>query len=180
MLSLPGEERYGAIGLTPAQQKDQTLAALADQLEGLAARQNVLFLFEDVHWVDPTTLELLDLIVERIPDKSVLALFTHRPEFTPTWIGEAHVTSLSLNKLDPKNCTALVGAVTGNRVLPAVVLNEIVEKTDGVPLFVEELTKTVIESGLLREEDGHYVLDQPLTSLAIPRDAPGFIDGAAG
>ena len=168
LLSLPGENRYGAIGLIPAQQKDRTLSVLVDQLEGLASKQPVLVVFEDLHWVDPTTLELLDLIVERARRLCVLVLFTHRPEFTSSWTGEAHVTSMALNKLDPENCSALVGAVTEGHVLPSEVLEEIVEKTDGVPLFVEELTKTVIESGILRAEAGRYVLDQPLTSLAIP------------
>ena len=168
LLSLPGENRYGAIGLTPAQQKDRTLSVLVDQLEGLASKQPVLVVFEDVHWVGPTTLELLDLIVERARRVCVLVLFTHRPEFTAAWTGEAHVTSIALNKLDPENCSALVEAVTAGQVLPSEVLEEIVEKTDGVPLFVEELTKTVIESGMLRAEAGRYVLDQPLTALAIP------------
>lgn len=168
LLTLPGEQRYGAIDLTPAQQKDQTLGILAEMVEGLASRRPVLMVFEDVHWVDPTTLELLDLLVERIPANSVLALFTHRPEFTPTWIGEAHVTSIALSKLGPENCTSLISSVTGDRSLPDDVLREIVEKTDGVPLFVEELTKTVIESGMLRSEAGSYLLDQPLTALAIP------------
>ena len=168
LLTLPGEQRYGAVDLTPAQQKDQTLAVLLEQLEGLASRQPVLLLFEDVHWVDPTTLELLDLLVERAAGMRVLAVLTHRPDFRPAWSGESHVTSISLNKLIAENCAKLVSAVTGNRMLPDAVLDDIIEKTDGVPLFVEELTKTVIESGMLRSESGRYVLDQPLPTLSIP------------
>jgi class 3 adenylate cyclase/tetratricopeptide (TPR) repeat protein len=168
LLGLPGAERYGSVDLTPEQQKDQTLVVLVEQLEGLASRRPVLMVFEDMHWVDPTTLELLDLMVDRIPAHPVLALLTHRPDLTPTWTGEAHVTSIALTKLGPENCTSLVSAVTGDRALPDEVLREIVKKTDGVPLFVEELTKTVIESGMLRAETARYVLDQPLPALAIP------------
>ncbi len=125
-------------------------------------------IFEDLHWADPTTLELLDLIVEHIVQIPAMLLVTHRPDFTPTWTGEAHVSSISLNKLDPNNCTALIEGVTRGLSLPPEVLSEIITKTDGVPLFVEELTKTVLESGKLRVEENAYVLDQPLTSLAIP------------
>jgi len=168
LLNLPGEQRYGAIDLSPAQQKDQTLGVLVAMVESLAMRQPVLMVFEDIHWVDPTTLELLDLVLERTPTLAILALLTHRSDFTPTWTGEAHVTSIALNKLDPENCASLITSVTGDRALPHEVLQEIVEKTDGVPLFVEELTKTVVESGMLRTESGRYVLDQPLTALTIP------------
>jgi len=159
---------YGETDASPIQQKDQTLQVLARQLEGLGRHQPVLMVFEDLHWVDPTTLELLDLIVEQISRIPVMLLATHRSDFMPAWTGEAHVASILLNKLDPNNCSALVEGVTGGLPLPPEVLDEIITKTDGVPLFVEELTKTVLESGMLRVENDSYVLDQPLTSLAIP------------
>ena len=168
LLSLPGAQRYGEIDITPTQQKDQTLQVLLEQLQELSDKQPVLMMFEDAHWIDPTTLELLDLIVERIAHTRIMLLLTHRPEFAPPWTGEAHVSSISLNKLDPSNCIALVSAVTGGLTLPPEVLSEIITKTDGVPLFVEELTKTVLESGMLHVETNRYVLDQPLASLAIP------------
>jgi len=168
LLSLPGQQRYGKVGVSPVQQKDQTLRVLVDLLEGLSNSQPVLMVFEDLHWADPTTLELLDLIVEQIPRIPVMLLATQRPEFTPAWVGEAQVSLVSLNKLDPGNCGALVEEITGGLSLPPEVVDEIITKTDGVPLFVEELTKTVLESGMLRVEESSYVLDQPLTSLAIP------------
>jgi len=168
LLSLPGKHRYGEVDVSPVQQKDQTLQVLVRQLEGLGESQPVLVVFEDLHWADPTTLELLDLIVDQIPRIPVMLLATHRPGFTPAWTGEAQVSSISLSKLDPGNCSALVEGVSGGLSFPPEVLDEIITKTDGVPLFVEELTKTVLESGMLRVEKNHYVLDQPLTSLAIP------------
>ena len=168
LLSLPGKQRYGKIDISPIQQKDQTLQVLLRQLEGLTNTQPVLMTFEDLHWADPTTLELLDLIVEQIAGISVMLVATHRPDFSTSWTGEAQVSSISLNKLDPGNCTALVEGITGGLSLPPEVLDEIISKTDGVPLFVEELTKTVLESGMLQVENNRYVLNQPLTSLAIP------------
>jgi len=168
LLSLPGKQRYGEVNASPIQQKDQTLQVLVRQLEGLGKSRPVLMVFEDLHWTDPTTLELLDLIVEQIPRIPVMLLGTHRSNFTPAWTGEAQVSSISLNKLDANNCSVLVEGVTGGLSFPPEVLDEIITKTDGVPLFVEELTKTVLESGMLRAEKSSYVLDQPLTSLAIP------------
>jgi len=168
LLSLPANHRYGKVDASPLQQKDQTLQVLVSQLAGLGKDQPVLMVFEDLHWADPTTLELLDLVVAQIPEIPVMLLATHRPDFAPAWTGEAQVYSISLNKLDAINCTALVKSVSGGISLPPEVLDEIITKTDGVPLFVEELTKTVMESGMLRVEKNSYVLDQPLTSLAIP------------
>jgi len=123
---------------------------------------------EDAHWIDPTSRELLDLVVERVRSLPVLLIVTFRPEFQPPWIGQPQVTMLVLNRLDQRDRTSLVAQIAGNKTLPDEVLARIVERTDGVPLFVEELTKSVLESGLLREEDGHCVLDGPLPPLAIP------------
>jgi predicted ATPase/class 3 adenylate cyclase len=168
LLSIPTEGRYPPLDLSPQRQKQRTLEVLLDQLAGLAAKQPVLAVYEDVHWVDPTTLELLDLMVERIRRRPVLALITFRPEFKPPWAGQAHVTQAPLNRLGRRQGAAIVERLTGGRSLPDEVLGQIVAKTDGVPLFVEELTKTVLESGLLRDEGDRYELAGPLPPLAIP------------
>jgi class 3 adenylate cyclase len=168
LLSTPTGERYPPLALSPAQQHRQTLAALLDQLEGLARRKPVLLVFEDAHWADATSLELLDLAIERVRQLPILALITFRPEFEAPWTGLHNVTTLSLGRLDQEQARAMVEQVTGGRVLPLEVIEQIVSKTDGIPLFIEELTKTVVESGLLVEEPGGYRLDRPLPPLAIP------------
>jgi hypothetical protein len=144
------------------------MQALVDQLAGLAAQQPVLALYEDVHWIDPSTLEFLGLVVERIRQLPVLVLITFRPEFPPPWAGQAYVTTLTLSRLGRRQGAAIVERLTGGKPLPGEILEEIVAKTDGVPLFVEELTKTVLESGLLRDAGDHYELSGPLPPLAIP------------
>ena len=154
--------------LSPQRKKERTLEALIRQLEGSARRQPVVMVFEDAHWIDPTSRELLDLIVERVRSLPVLLIVTFRPEFQPPWIGQPHVTMLALNRLDRRDRTALADADRRGKALPDDVVAQIVERTDGVPLFIEELTKSVLESGLLREEADRYVLDGPLPPLAIP------------
>jgi len=168
LLSLPSGGRYPVPQFTPQRRKEKTLEALLAQVVGLAAKQPVLMLFEDVHWIDPTTRELLMLSIERASRLPVLVLVTARPEFTPTWSGHAHVTTLSLTRLTQREGATLVHRVTEGKVLPGEVMEQILARTDGIPLFVEELTKTVLESGLLREEDGRYALSGPLPPLAIP------------
>ena len=168
LLAIPTGERYPPLDLAPEQQKARTLERLVAQVEGLARRQPVLALYEDVHWIDPTSLELLDLLVERVRALPVLVVVTFRPEFRPPWIGQPHVTSLTLNRLSRRHGTAIIERLTGGKVLPPEVQKQIVAKTDGVPLFLEELTKTILESGLLREEDDRYALHGPLPPLAIP------------
>jgi predicted ATPase len=121
-----------------------------------------------VHWIDPTMLELLGRVVDRVQRIPVLAVITFRPEFTPPWKGHGHVTALSLSRLGRRQGAAMVDRVTVGKSLPAEVLEQILAKTDGVPLFVEELTKTVIESGLLRDHGDCYQLAGPLPPLAIP------------
>ena len=124
--------------------------------------------WEDLHWADPSTLELLTLLLDQVPTTRLLALLTFRPEFTPPWGSRSHLTQLTLSRLGRSQVEAMVEKVTGGKALPAEVVQQIVAKTDGVPLFVEELTKMVLESGLLREADGHYELTGPLPPLAIP------------
>ena len=175
LLSIPFGERYPPLALSPTQQRRRTLAALLDQFEGLAHRQPILLLFEDAHWADATSLELLDLTVERVRQLPVLALFTFRPEFEPPWIGLPNVSTLTLGRLDRNDVESMVARVTGGRVLPAEVMKQIVAKTDGNPLFVEELTKAVLEAGILVEDAEGYRLDGPLPPLAIPATLQDFL-----
>jgi class 3 adenylate cyclase/tetratricopeptide (TPR) repeat protein len=168
LLSLPPSERYPLSELSPQKRKEATLAALMVQFEGLSARQPVLVVFEDAHWIDPTSLELLAITVERLPQLRVLLLITARPEFAQPWPGHAHVTTLPLTRLNRRVGSAIIERIAAGKTLPEEVTNQILARTDGVPLFVEELTKTVLEGGLLQEQDGHYVLDRPLPALAIP------------
>jgi predicted ATPase/class 3 adenylate cyclase len=168
LLGLPTEGRYPALDLTPQRQKQLTLAALVDQLEGLAAAQPVLLAYEDMHWSDPTTQELLGLTIEHLQRLAVLLLITFRPEFSPPWPSQPHVSALALSRLGRREGAALVERVVRDKPLPDEVAAQIVAKTDGVPLFVEELTKTVLESGLLKDAGDHYELAGPLPPLALP------------
>jgi class 3 adenylate cyclase/predicted ATPase len=168
LLGLPTEERYPPLDLTPERQKQRTLEVLVDQLERLAVAQRVLVSYEDVHWSDPTTQELLGLAIERIQGLPVLALITFRPDFSPPWSGQPNVSVLALHRLGRREGAVLVSRVVGNKGLPGEVAAQIVAKTDGVPLFVEELTKTVLESGLLEDRGDRYELTGPLPPLAIP------------
>ena len=168
LLALPTGARYAAPDLNPRQQKQKTLEALVDQLQGLATRQPVLAVYEDAQWMDPTTLELLDMVVQRVPTLPILVVVSFRPEFVPPWTGYPHVVTLSLSRLTRRQGAAIVDKVTGGKSLPPEVLDQILMKTDGVPLFVEELTKTVMESGLLRDAGDHFELSGPLPPLAIP------------
>jgi predicted ATPase/class 3 adenylate cyclase len=168
LLALPASDRYRLQELSPQKRKEKTFAALLAQLDGLAARQPVFMIFEDIHWIDPTSLELLAAIVEHVPQLRVLLLVTARPEFTPPWPNYSHMTTIPLARLGRHDGAALVERVTGGTTLPKEVMDEILARTDGVPMFIEELTKTVLESKLLQERDGHYVLERPLPPLAIP------------
>ena len=167
LLSLP-IDRYPARMLSPQKQKELTMASLADQVIRLAQRHPVLMIMEDVHWIDPSTMDLLNLMPERVREASVLMLLTHRPEFSSRWAGQEHVTPLNLNRLPRRLGLTLVENVTGGKALPEEVLDQILAKTDGVPLFVEELTKNILESGFLTETPERYELKGPLPALAIP------------
>ena len=166
LLSIPTGGRYPPPNLTPQRKKEKTFDALIRQLVTLARQQPVLMTFDDVHWIDPTSRELLDLVVEETPRAAVLLLITFRPEFSPPWLGQAHVTALTLNRLDRREGAALVQRVTGNAALPDDILAEIVERTDGVPLFVEELTKAVLEAGAAGSPAA--LLGAASASLAVP------------
>ena len=167
LLGLDGAARYPAQDLTPQQRKVSTLQILMDQLEGLARRQPVFVVLEDLHWIDPTTRELFDLVVDRLPGLPVLLVATFRPGLPPPWTSFPHVTLLALDRLARGEAAALIDAVTGGRALPAVVAETILERTEGVPLFVEELTKAVLESSPPQGTEGDHELGTLLPS-AIP------------
>jgi predicted ATPase len=168
LLSIPADGRYPDSNATPQQLKDQTLAMLNAHILALATQQPILIVFEDIHWADPTSIELMDLIVANSSNRRVMLVLTYRPEFQPTWLGEAQVSALVLNKLSVDNCTPLIKGITGGKSLPDEVIRQITQKTDGVPLFVEELTKTILDSGCLRETETGFVLDGELTQVVIP------------
>jgi predicted ATPase len=155
LLSLSTGDHYPQLKLTPQKRKEKTLNAELAQIEGLAARQPVLIVFEDVHWSDPTTREILDLIVDRVPRLRVLVIITFREEFAPPWVGRPHVTMLHLNRLLRHQRAEMITHVTGSKALPKQIADQILDRTDGVPLFIEELTKTVIESGIVTEAGDH-------------------------
>ena len=135
---------------------------------------------EDLHWVDPSTLEWLSLLVDQGPTARILALCTCRPDFSPPWTGRSHLTQMTLARLPQRQATELTHQVAQGKALPAEVVEQIVAKTDGVPLFVEELTKTVLESGLLQEQEDHYALDRAPAAAGDSRHAARLADGAAG
>ncbi len=168
LLAIPFGDRYRPLELTPDRQKEETLTALADLTEALARERPLLAVFEDIHWIDPTTLELLDRIIERVQRMTAMIIVTFRPAFSTTWIGQPQVTLIALSRMSRRLSGAMVGEVAGGKELPEEVTRQILERTDGVPLFVEELTKTVLASGLLAEEENRYVLTGPLPPLAIP------------
>jgi class 3 adenylate cyclase/tetratricopeptide (TPR) repeat protein len=168
LLAVPTGERYPPLNLTPQKRKEKTLTALTAQVEGLSVREPVLMVYEDVHWSDPTTRESLDLLIDRVPALRVLMIITFRPEFTPPWIGRPHVTMLTLNRLPRRHGAEIIAHVTGGKALPKEIADQIADRTDGIPLFIEELTKTVVESGIVREAGGHYAMTGPTAPLAIP------------
>ncbi|RXH33484.1 adenylate/guanylate cyclase domain-containing protein [Bradyrhizobium zhanjiangense] len=168
LLAIPTGERYSPLELSPHQKKERTFQALLEQIKGLAAKRPVLAIYEDVHWADPTTLELIDRAVDEVQRHSILMIVTFRPEFVPRWTAHGHVAALFLSRLGRRQGTAVVDRITGGKLLPHEVLEQILAKTDGVPLFVEELTKTVLESGLLKDRGSYYELVGPLPPLAIP------------
>jgi class 3 adenylate cyclase/predicted ATPase len=168
LLSIPIEGRYRPLDLSPSERKQRTLEALLRLLFGLARRRPVLFILEDAHWIDPTTQELIGLAIDRMQRTPVLLVVTHRPEYTSPWGHHRHVSMLMLDRLGRPQCNAMIDGLTSGKALPHEVLDQIIAKTDGVPLFVEELTKMVLDSGLLAEAPDRYTLSATLPPLAIP------------
>jgi predicted ATPase/class 3 adenylate cyclase len=168
LLSVPTIDRYPSLNLSPQKRKEKTLQLLLRQVEELAARQPALMVIEDAHWADPTSLELIELIVEHAPRLSLLTIVTFRPEFAAPWIGRPHVLLMSLSRLRHELSTEMITHLTGGKVLPKEITDQIIDRTDGVPLFIEELTKTVLESGLLVESGDRYEAAGPTAPIAIP------------
>jgi predicted ATPase len=167
LLSVPTDDRYPPLNLSARQKKQKTIEALVRQLEVLVRQRPVLMIFEDAHWIDPSSRELLDTTIERAARLPVLLVITFRPEFHPPWTGQAHVTTLCLSRLGRREGAALAGSVAGNNVLPEDIVEEIIERTDGIPLFVEELTKAVVEA-TVRDGDDATLNRVPPSALAIP------------
>jgi len=167
MLSLLNDGRYAALELTPQQRREKTLEALNRQVEALARSRPVLIIFEDAHWADPTSLEAFGRTVDRIATLPALLIVTFRPEFEAPWVGQQHVTSLALNRLGHRDVGSLIDRVVGNNLLPTNTRQDIIERTDGIPLFVEEMTKAVLEAGSEREAR-QTAAAVPSLALAIP------------
>ncbi len=168
LLSIPTDERYQALDLTPRRQKDFMIEALTRQVLTLARTKPVIFVIEDAHWIDPSTLEGTNRFIEAVKTAPVLLLITFRPEFIPPWLDQPHVTMIQLDRLGRDKVSAMIRDVAGGKELPTEVFEPIIGKTDGVPLFVEELTKMVLESGLLRDAGERYIAVGPMPRLAIP------------
>jgi tetratricopeptide (TPR) repeat protein len=168
LLSLPTGKRYAPLNWSPQRKKEKTFDALLRQLQMLSCQRPLLLVYEDVHWIDPSSRELLDMTVDRVASLPVLLIITFRPEFQPPWTGQAHVSVLSLSRLGRRERAALVEQVAGNNALPYEIMAEIVERTDGIPLFVEELTKAVLEAGPHDEDTARSVSTAPRPTLAVP------------
>jgi len=169
LLSLPlPENQYPSLNLSSQRQRQKTLETIIAILLELAERQPVLFILEDLHWTDPTTLEWLNLLIDQTPTASVLMLLTCRPHFQPAWHHRSYLTEITVNRLSQTQVEQIVTRIADGKTLPHEVLAQIVEKTDGVPLFVEELTKAILESGQLTAVNGHYELVGSLSTFAIP------------
>jgi class 3 adenylate cyclase len=168
LLGVPIEGRYPALAADPQQKREMTFTALLDQIDGVATQQPLLIVIEDVHWIDPTSLDLLNRMVARAADMPVLLVVTFRPEFKPDWIGEPHVSMLSLSRLGRGDSASIIGSITQDKALPDPIVDQILSHADGVPLFIEELTNTLLESWLSREAAGSMAPPGPLRSHAIP------------
>lgn len=175
LLSVPLDPGWPRADLSAQQRKEKTLAALLAQGVALAANLPVLVIFEDVHWGDPTSLELLGLGVEQAVQMRMLFVITARPEFSPPWPDRPHMTTLALSRLNRRDGSALAQRVAGRNLLPGPVTNEILTRADGVPLFIEELTKGLLESDFLQQREGRYVLTRPLPTGAIPTTLQGLL-----
>jgi class 3 adenylate cyclase/predicted ATPase len=168
LLNVPLAGRYAPLDWSPQKQRQKTQEALVAWLMAEAERQPVLAVWEDLHWADPSTLEWLGLVLDQTPTAPLCTLLTYRPEFPPPWAPRSYLTQLTLSRLTRSQVEEMIQRITGGNRLPAEVMRQIVAKTDGVPLFVEELTKTVLEADWLQEQEDHYTLTGPLPSLAIP------------
>jgi class 3 adenylate cyclase/predicted ATPase len=167
LLSLPNDRRYPALELTPEQRRRKTLDALVLQVVALSRQNPVLLIFEDAHWTDPTSHELFGRVVDKIPTIRVLLIVTFGPEFVPSWVGAAHVTAVTINRLPKRDIDAMIDRVVGNKLLPPNIRGDIIERTDSIPLFVEEMTKAVLEAESVGEADRTTSVI-PSPALAVP------------
>lgn len=167
MMSLPAD-RYPPTGLEPVKQREQSILAFVDFVTGQSRRTPLLFLFEDAHWCDATSLEMLSFLIQRVESSRILQLITHRPEFQPPWQNIGHITHYNLNRLPKRHSRSIIEALAGGKSLPDQIVEQILEKTDGIPLFVEELTRTVLEGDFLVEKEDAFLLDGPLPPFAVP------------
>jgi len=167
-LPVPDEGRYPPLNLTPQRQRQKTLEAIVSILLELAERQPVLFILEDLHWTDPTTLEFLELLIDQTPTTSTCVLVTCRSEFQPSWSHRSYLTEVTVNRLSQPQIERMAQQIAGRKGLPTEIVQQLVDKSDGVPLYVEEMTKVVLESGILKETNGHYELTGSIASLSIP------------
>jgi len=168
LLSIPCEQRYGLVAMTPQKQKEETLRVLVDLCEAAARQRPALIVFEDMHWADPTSLEVLDLLIERTKGAPLLLVLTYRPEFQPRWTPQEHISQLTLARLDAAQSAAMVLGLTAGKPLPGDLPQRILTKTDGVPLFVEELTKSILESGELKDTGDRYEYAGASHGITIP------------
>jgi class 3 adenylate cyclase/predicted ATPase len=169
LLSLPlPENHYPPLNLSPQRQRQKTLETIVAVLLELAERQPVLFIVEDLHWTDPSTLELLNLVIDQTPTASILTVLTCRPHFQPAWHHRSYLTEMTLNRLAQPQIERMIERITDEKRLPPEVRQLIVQRTDGVPLFVEEMTKAILESDYLKDVDGHYALTGSFSTFAIP------------
>jgi class 3 adenylate cyclase len=167
MLSLPNDGRYPALNVDSQQRRQKTLEALSAQVEALSRQNPVLMIFEDAHWTDPTSLETFGRVVDRVRSLPALLIVTFRPEFEPPWIGRPYVTALTINRLTQRDIETMIDRVVGNKLIPAGVRNHIIERTDGIPLFVEEMTKAVLEAESHSAAE-HMIAAVPSSALAVP------------
>jgi tetratricopeptide (TPR) repeat protein len=168
LLSVPTDGRYPPLAVSPQQKREMTFTVLLRQFEGLAANGPVLVVFEDIQWIDPTSLDLLDRAVARVVDLPVLLVITFRPELQAGWLGQPHVTMLSLSRLGRRDSAVIIGSVAKGRALPDAVVEQVLARADGVPLFIEELTSSLLESRALRETADDYGLAGAAPALPVP------------
>ena len=181
LLSLPNDGRYPELDLTPQQRRQRTFEALTTQIVSLAEQRPVLMIFEDVHWIDPTSLEALGRGIDRIKSVGVLLIVTHRVEFEPPWLGRPYVTALSLNRLGEREIAAMIDRVSGQQIATSrrSIRQDIIERTDGIPLFVEEMTKAVLEAKVKVSGSERVAAQFPTPAIAVPGKPARLADGAA-
>ena len=177
LLSIPTDDRYPPLNLSARQKKQKSVEVLVRQLEALVRQGPLLMIFEDAHWIDPSSRELLDTIIDRVARLSVLLVITFRPEFRPPWIGQAHVTTLNLTRLGRREGAALAGSVAGNNVLPEEIVEEIIERTDGIPLFVEEADEGRCRSDGSRRRRGKHAEPRPSFRACYSCYLARFVNG---